>query len=328
MTFRPVRSYIGRYVLAERQFIERVGRLAGKGNAALVRGIGDDCAILHVEPDRQLLVTTDLCIENVHFRRDWHPAQSVGHRCLARGLSDIAAMGGDPVACFLSLGIPAKLPQKWVDQFLRGLIRLARQFGVPLAGGDTSSAAAITADIVVLGSAPSGKALQRSGARAHDSIYVTGNLGDPAATLQRLYRGEKVRPTRNSRHFYPLPRIEIGRRLREQNPANSMIDISDGLSVDLAHLCRESSVSALIESTSIPVARNATLDLALHGGEDYELLFTAGPDVKVPPTIADVPITKIGKILPRSGRSQVQIRDESGRAKILAPMGWQHFSKM
>jgi thiamine-monophosphate kinase len=328
MTSCSIRSYIGRYVLPERQFIERVGRLAGKGNAALVRGIGDDCAILHVEPDRQLLVTTDLCIENVHFRRDWHPAQSVGHRCLARGLSDIAAMGGDPVACFLSLGIPAKLPQKWVDQFLRGLIRLARQFGVPLAGGDTSSAAAITADIVVLGSAPSGKALQRSGARAHDSIYVTGNLGDPAATLQRLYRGEKVRSTRNSRHFYPLPRIEIGRRLREQNPANSMIDISDGLSVDLAHLCRESSVSALIESTSIPVARNATLDLALHGGEDYELLFTAGPDVKVPPTIADVPITKIGKILPRSGRSQVRIRDESGRAKILAPMGWQHFSKM
>jgi thiamine-monophosphate kinase len=315
-------------VLPERQFIERVGRLAGKGNAALVRGIGDDCAILQMKSGRQLLVTTDLCIENVHFRRDWHPAQSVGHRCLARGLSDIAAMGGDPVACFLSLGIPAKLSQKWIDQFLSGLLRLARQFGVPLAGGDTSSAAAIAADIVVLGSAPTGKALQRSGARPHDNIYVTGNLGGPASTLQRLYRDEKIPPARNSRHFYPLPRVEVGRLLRKQNRANSMIDISDGLSVDLAHLCRESSVSALIESTSIPVAKNATLDLSLHGGEDYELLFTAGPEVKVPPTIAGVPITKIGKILPRSGRSQVRIRDETGRAKILAPMGWQHFSKM
>src|SRR5215472_4706104 len=165
-------------VLEERRLIRRIRKLADSPGITrtVIQGIGDDCAVLQPR-GTQLLVTTDLCVENVHFRRKWHPAPSVGHRCLARGLSDIAAMGGTPMACFLSLGLPSTLPQTWVDGFLRGLRGLARRSLVQLAGGDISSAHEIVADIVVTGHIPSGKAILRSGARPGDRIFVTGSLG-------------------------------------------------------------------------------------------------------------------------------------------------------
>lgn len=305
-------------------------RLAGRGKRrGVVRGIGDDCAVLGIRPGEQVLVTTDLCVEGVHFRREWHPAHSVGHRCLARGLSDIAAMGGRPVACFLSLAVPSTLAQKWMDEFLRGLLQLAGKFDVTLAGGDTCSGERITADIVVLGTIPAGKALLRSGAHPGDHIYVTGELGGPAAVLKRLFAGEKVRSRRDDRCFYPNPRVEVGQWLRHGNLASAMIDISDGLSVDLAHLCEESRVSALVEANAIPVSKQATLEEALHGGDDYELVFTARPRVKIPPRIHGVAITMIGKILPRSsGQPQVQIRGKEGETKLLKVKGWQHFAKI
>jgi thiamine-monophosphate kinase len=304
--------------------------MAGRAGAReIVHSIGDDCAILQVRTGEQLLVTTDLCVEDVHFRRKWHPAQSVGHRCLARGLSDIAAMGGRPVACFLSLGIPSTMAQKWMDEFLRGLLRLARKFKVTLAGGDTSSAKKITADILVLGTVPAGKAVLRSGARPGDHIYVTGELGGAAAELNRLFAGERIQPKSANRHFYPIPRIEIGQLLREKNLATSMIDISDGLSVDLSHICEESGVSALIDASAIPVAKGATMDVALHGGDDYELVFTAPPRTKVPARIGNVPITRVGTILQKSsGDLLLQIRNAKGRIEFLRPKGWQHFAKI
>jgi thiamine-monophosphate kinase len=314
-------------VLPERQFIERLGRMAGKSrNREIIRGIGDDCAIVQVPSGQQLLVTTDLCIEDVHFRREWHPAESVGHRCLARGISDIAAMGGEPMACFLSLGLPARLPQSWADRFLRGLLRLARRFRVTLAGGDTSSAPKIIADIQVLGTVPAGRALLRSGARPGDRIYVTGELGGAAATLKRLYSGEKIAGDR--RRFYPVPRIEVARRLREGKLASSAIDISDGLSVDLGHLCKESGISALVEAQAIPVANAASLDLALHGGDDYELLFTAPENKKIPARIAGVSITMIGEVVKKSRRPEVRVRYPLGRTKLLPAKGWEHFVKI
>ncbi|HKC72449.1 MAG TPA: thiamine-phosphate kinase, partial [Terriglobales bacterium] len=138
----------------------------------------------------QLLVTTDFSLEGVHFQRKWHPPESVGHRCLTRGLSDIAAMGGEPVAAFLSLALPARLSQRWVDGFLRGFLDLGKKCRVPLAGGDIAqSPAGVLADIVVVGSAPKGSAVLRSGARPGDSLYVTGELGGSALLLERLLRG-------------------------------------------------------------------------------------------------------------------------------------------
>ena len=315
--------------MPEREFIERVRKLIGTAKRReLVRGIGDDCAVLQVPAGQQILITTDLCIEGVHFRREWHAPDSVGHRCLARGFSDIAAMGGEPVACFLSLGVPKGLSQKWVNEFLRGFLQLARRFKVPLAGGDTSSSKKITADIVVAGKVPSGTALLRSGASPGDQIYVTGDLGYSAAVLKRLYARKKVSGRAVDRHLYPVPRVEVGGALRQKKWATAMIDLSDGLSVDLAHVCDESGASAVVEAETIPIAKGATLDLALHGGEDYELLFTARPGIKLPQKIAGVRLTMIGRIERKSSRGpQVKIRDHRGDLTTLKPKGWQHFSK-
>ena len=264
----------------------------------LVQGIGDDCAVLRPPRGHDLLVTTDFSLEDVHFRRDWHPPESAGHRCLARGLSDIAAMGGEPLAAFLSLALPRSLPQRWADGFLRGLLRLARSFKVVLAGGDIAqSPAGVLADIMVVGSVPRGRALLRSGAKPGDVLYVTGALGASAAAIHRLRAGRKLRPAQNRPHFFPVPRIAAGQALRQRRLASAAIDLSDGLSTDLSHICEESGVGAVVYAESVPVAKGATLDLALHGGEDYELLFTAPPRTRVPTQIAGVRITRIGEII-------------------------------
>jgi thiamine-monophosphate kinase len=313
----------------ERKLIEQIRHLSRpRAGRTLVQGIGDDCAVLRVDPGYELLVTTDLCIENVHFRRAWHPATSVGHRCLTRGLSDIAAMGGKPLACFLSLGLPSRLPQSWVKEFLAGFNRLARRFDVPLAGGDVSAAPAITADIVVIGQAPAGTPVLRSGANPGDRIYVTGELGASGSVLKELYAGRRIRPTASSRHFYPLPRLEVGDWLRRKGIARSMIDLSDGLSVDLAHICEESEADAELIAGRVPMAKEANLDLALHSGDDYELLFTASAKTKVPAKIAGVRISEIGVIKrKRDDRPAIQIVDENGRSRKLKSRGWQHFSE-
>lgn len=315
-------------IATEKKLIEAIGQMARQSrNRAVIHGIGDDCAIMRLPARHELLVTTDFSIENVHFRRKWHPADSVGHRCLARGLSDIAAMGGTALACFLSLGLPPKLPQRWADDFLRGLCRLARRYRVQFAGGDTSAAHEVTADIVVIGEVPAGKALLRSRARPGDRIYVTGELGGSTATLKQLFSGRKVRPSRGNRHFYPEPRLEIGAWLRERRLASAMIDLSDGLSIDLGHICDESGVSATIVAGKIPVARNAGMELALHGGEDYELLFTAAPKAKIPAVIRGVPVTEIGYVSRKDYRSAITILDNNGRVRPVAPLGWQHFRR-
>ena len=298
-------------------------------NGSVVTGIGDDCAVLRLPAGRDLLTTTDFSLENVHFRRAWHPAESVGHRCLARGLSDIAAMGGEPVAAFLSLALPAKLPQSWIDGFTRGLLKLARKFGVTLAGGDTAqSPDGILADIIVLGSVPKSKAVLRSGALPGDRIYVTGSLGGSAAALELLFSKQKLAPRQFPKHFFPQPRISQGRVLRAKRFASSMIDISDGLSTDLNHICEESGVGAEIWANAIPratIGKNdepVELKFALHGGDDYELLFTARARGRVPSEIYGIPITCIGEIL---RRKQVFLINRTGARSPLRPAGWQHF---
>jgi len=313
------------------------GRALGS-DTAIFTGIGDDCAVLRLLPrqhsrDAEVLVTTDFTLEGIHFRRDWHPPESVGHRCLARGLSDIAAMGGEPVAAFLSLALPRDLPQAWVGRFLRSLISLAEKFGVTLAGGDTAeSPNGILADIIVVGTAPRGKSVLRSGARPGDCIFVSGELGGSAAAVLRLRTKpkKKLNPRDYPRHFYPEPRIDLGRILREKGLASAMIDTSDGLSTDLAHICEESGVGAELDATLIPrarvgkPAREVDLDFALHGGEDYELLFTAPPGKRVPSQIAGVALTQIGHITrPRV----ILLRNPNGIAYELAPRGWEHFRK-
>src|SRR5215470_4671145 len=170
--------------LAEKSLIKGIRRSARGAGRSVRIGIGDDCAVLRPPKGHEILVTTDFTLENIHFRRAWHTPEVVGRRCLTRGLSDIAAMGGRPLAVFLSLALPADLPQNWVDRFMHGLLALARGHSVPLAGGDTAqSQKGILADIVVVGSVPNGKAVTRSGAKPGDRIYVTGDLGGGTAAL-------------------------------------------------------------------------------------------------------------------------------------------------
>jgi len=309
--------------------IARIQERAGRGEG-VVAGIGDDAAILRIPSSHQALVTTDFSLEGIHFRREWHPPEVIGHRSLTRGLSDIAAMGGRPIAAFLSLALPPNLPQAWVNRFFDGLLELAKTFKVSLAGGDTSaSPEGVLIDIVLVGSVPSDQAIARSGARANDRIYVTGALGGSAAALQLLYSGRKLRPRDFPQHFHPMPRIKVGQFLRQRAIASAMIDLSDGLSTDLAHLCTESRVGAEVEADAIPRAslgkppKPVDRRFALDGGEDYELLFTAPPGMRVPRRIAGIPITPIGRIRPAPAIFLVA----RGKRVELAPKGWQHFDK-
>jgi thiamine-monophosphate kinase len=337
-------------VIAEKALIAQVRRLAKRTtNPAVLTGIGDDCAVLRLPPrpgkgrskagvrasEKDTLVTTDFSLEGIHFRRDWHWAESVGHRCLARGLSDIAAMGGDPAAAFLSLALPRDLPQSWVNRFARGFLSLAAKYGVILAGGDTAeSPSGILADIVVVGTVPKGKAVLRSRAKPGDAIYVSGELGGSAAAVETMRREMRKKPKRKlsardyPRHFFPEPRIELGRILREKSLASAMIDISDGLSTDLAHICEESGVGAEVQAAAVPRAsvgkpsRQVDLQFALHGGEDYELLFTVPRGKRIPSGIAGIPLTRIGHI---TRQRKILLLSSAGVASKLQPKGWEHF---
>jgi thiamine-monophosphate kinase len=314
--------------LAEKLLISRIRSRATR-RKGIAAGIGDDCAILQIPVGHQTLVTTDFSLEGIHFRREWHSPEVVGHRCLARSLSDIAAMGGTPVAAFLSLALPQNLRQPWVDRFIKGLLRLADRFNVTLAGGDTAqSPGAILADIVVIGSIPKGKAIRRSGARPGDRIYVTGTLGGAAAALKLLFAGKKLRQADFPQHFHPLPRIKVGHFLLKKSLASAMIDLSDGLSTDLGHMCEESGVGAEIEAPAIPCAsvgkpgHEVDLQLALHGGDDYELLFTGPRGKQVPPRIEGVEITQIGHITRHKG---LTLMNDQGVGSELRAQGWEHF---
>ena len=334
--------------LGERELIAAIRKRAGQlqSGRILHLGIGDDCAVIRPRRGEELVVTTDLSLENVHFRRDWHPPQSVGHRCLARGLSDLAAMGARPEAAFLSLALPAELSghhngssyHSWMQDFFDGLMALAERYRVPLAGGDLAKSppglrhgnGLVVADIVLLGSVPKGRSLLRSGARPGDMIYVTGALGGSAAELLALER----RPAAFRRgdeggeghpHLYPEPRLATGRKLMRGRLASAAIDLSDGLSTDLAHLCEESGLAAEIDAESLPVDARATLEQALHGGEDYELLFTADPETVVPSPLGGVLVHAIGRMKKRGRGPLVQMSDRNGKRTALAAGGWEHF---
>ena len=320
--------------LTEKALIRRIRQQVSTlpRSRGVITGIGDDCAVLRTSPVRDILVTTDFSLEGLHFRREWHPPEVVGHRCLARGLSDIAAMGGEPTAFFLSLALPRKLPQGWVDRFWKGMLALAEECQVSLAGGDTAeSPAGVLADIVVVGSVPAGKAVLRSGAGPGDRIYVSGELGSSAAVLDML-RSEprrKFRPAEFPRHFFPQPRLKLGRILGERGLVSAMIDLSDGLSTDLGHLCEESGCGAEIQADAIPRAtigrtgHEVALHYVLHGGEDYELLFTAPGGKRIPGQIAGVPITQIGHVT--RGR-RVFLMNGRSRCELF-PQGWEHFKR-
>lgn len=278
----------------------------------MIRGIGDDCAILRARPKHDLVFTTDFILEGRHFQLDSHTPTDLGHKALARSLSDLAAMGSEPLFCLVSLAIPASLGERWVHGFYRGLLRLASRYRIAIAGGDLARFDHVIADVMCCGEVPKGKALLRSGARPGHRIYVTGELGASA-------RGFSTRKGMAwKRHLRPEPRIAAGLLLRGLR-ASSCMDVSDGLALDLHRLCRESGVSANLSGT-VPAAPGASLDDALYGGEDYELLFTAPPRTKIPPFLGTLRVTEIGEIANgRPGRI-------TWVGDVLQPKGFDHFT--
>lgn len=332
--------------MRELALIEQIRRdFATPRSRTVALGIGDDCAILRPPVGSEVLVTTDFTLEGRHFRRDLHSPESVGHRCLARGLSDLAAMGATPMTAFLSLALPADLVSTakgrgWTTRFFKGLQALAHQHKITLAGGDTAQAPGdvILADIVLLGTAPVGRSLRRSGASAGDAIYVTGSLGgaatELAAMLSNNKRVSRFSDIANHPQSFPQPRIAAGQALLRRKLATACIDLSDGLSTDLTHLCQSSGLNAEIEQAAIPLhpltrklTPQAALSAALHGGEDYELLFAAPASTRIPRQLGGVPVTRIGSFTRKaSKRSQITLLEPDGSRATLEPQGWEHFS--
>jgi len=300
----------------EQSLLQLIQRHAVRSAPSWLRlGIGDDCAIIRPSGACQdWLLTTDMVLEDRHFRLSTHPARAVGHRTLARGLSDIAAMGGEPRLALLSMCAGSGTDAGWLDRFFRGFHRLAAATGTVLVGGDMARSDKFGCDIVVAGVVPPGKALRRDGARPGDRIFVSGRLGGSALGL-RTMRGAAWKV-----HLYPQPRLRLGRFLRERLKATAAMDLSDGLSIDLYRLCLASGVAAELDQDP-PTFRGASLEDALHGGEDYELLFTLSPRTRPPASFQGLELTCIGTI--REGEPGLVLF----KGRRLAPGGWDHFRR-
>jgi len=324
---------------------QRVGPAATQ---SLIAGIGDDAAVVRGTAGKETVITADLLVEDIDFRRTTTPPYLLGHKALAVSLSDIAAMGSRPLWSLVSIGVPEDVWQTdFVDRLYDGLLDLANRYGVQLIGGDTSrTTKQIVIDSIVTGECAAGMSVKRSGARDGDQIFVTGSLGAAAAGLRLIERGAHLAEQNLAdedsqkldhvllRQLRPEPRVGWGIVLGEERLATAMIDLSDGLSSDLNHFCDASGVGARIDSFLLPIDQQVRelcgrraldpLQLALHGGEDFELLFTVKPDnvARLPRRVDGVEIKRIGEIT--SAPEGVKI-SEGQRVWELKPGGWMHF---
>jgi len=301
-------------------------------------GIGDDAAIFRSVGKMDWVSTCDAFLEGVHFLPRATPPDSIGYKSLARATSDLAAMGASPRFFLLTLAIPANRTGRWLDDFLQGMGRAARELGLRLAGGDTTQFPFVSISITVLGAIGQNLAVTRSGARPGDRIYVSGRLGGaqlgfellrPSLRKSARYR-HLLRP-----HLYPRIRLELGSWLARHRIASSMMDISDGLSTDLTRLCHASRVGARLDAARIRCVRIPTspalarlnlnpLQMALHGGDDYELLFTipAAKRARLRNAPGFKELAEIGEV---TSERQILLVDATGHAKPLAPHGWDPF---
>ena len=315
---------------------------------SLTTGIGDDAAVFRNPEGKETLITADLLVEDIDFRRTTTPSYLLGHKALAVSLSDIAAMGARPLWSLISIGVPEDIWETdFVDRLYDGLLELANRYGVRLIGGDTSRTnERVVIDSIVVGECATGMAVMRSGASNGDQIFVTGSLGAAAAGLRLIERGAHLAEQKLDdedsqkldhvllRQLRPEPRVGWGIVLGEERLATAMIDLSDGLSSDLNHLCSASGVGALIDSSLLPIDNRVTelcgrraldpLQLALHGGEDFELLFTVKSEAaaRLPRRVDGVEIKRIGTI--QNASEGVKI-SEGSRTWELKPGGWKHF---
>ena len=334
-------SDAGEFALIER--LRR--RLSARLPDAAVKAIGDDCAILRPREGVDLVWTVDAAIEGVHFDRRWFTPFQIGWKSMAGNLSDIAAMGGVPVAALVSLACPAALTVAEFDELYDGLSEVADRFELPIVGGNlASSPGGLSVHITVVGEVERARAVLRSGAQPGDEIWVTGHLGQSHAGLQLAKRpeigGGPGREELLKRHRQPAPRVREAQFLVQNVAVHSMIDLSDGLSSDLAHLCEESGVGAEIFADRIPLCAGTRevagqldqdpLDFALNGGEDFELCFTApeGAMTEVADSFRSrfgLCLTTIGAITDADGAC---LTSPDGARVQLAPGGYDHFQKV
>jgi thiamine-monophosphate kinase len=332
-------------VISEDRLIERIiislrPRRGGAPRSTVRLGVGDDGAVIAARGRAQWVVSSDAFLEGVHFQADTHPADSVGYKALARATSDLAAMGATPRFFLLTFALPANRIGRWLDDFLGGLRRAAHHLGMTLVGGDTTMSSTIFISLTVIGDIAPGRAATRSGANPGDRIYVTGTLG--AAQLGLLLTKNRSPKPIDRRlggplkaHLYPRIRVQLGAWLARHRLVSAMIDVSDGLSTDLGHLCAASGVGARIRAGCIPMvqlrvrqgqalSRLSPLELALNGGDDYELLFTVRPgNVKHlwrAPQSSE--LTEIGEIV--RGR-KLTLVGEDGTTRPLVEGGWDPF---
>jgi len=326
---------------SEGQLVERTGRaIPSHGGGALHLGIGDDAALIAPGGRTDWVLTCDQFLEGVHFVADLHPADSVGYKALVRATSDIAAMGATPRFFLLALALPSARTGAWFHAFLRGMGRAARQMGLRLTGGDTTKSSKISISVTVVGEIARGRAITRAGARPGDIIYVSGRLGRAQLGLELIRNNLKRLPRLRQLlrpHLYPRIRLELGAWVARHRVPSAMMDISDGLSTDLARLCRASDAGARIWASRVPcvtiplsVARRIQrwhldpLQMALHGGDDYELLFTIPPHkvnrLRRAPGFRE--LTPIGEI---TRKKQILLVGKGGAAKPLKPGGWDPF---
>jgi thiamine-monophosphate kinase len=348
----------------------------GRGQRDVRLGIGDDAAILKSKRGVEWVVSCDSFIEGVHFWRDAHPADSVGYKALVRATSDLVAMGAEPRIFMMALALPAAETTAWLDGFLHGMARAARLLDMHLIGGDTTASETINAVLTVYGQVQAGQGLTRSGARPGDRIYVSGILGRADMGLELLRAAKKSRgwagpPSTGTitqmatvmprgkwlnellgAHLYPLIGVQLGMWLGQKRIPSAMIDLSDGLSTDLQRLCEASGVGAKLWEERIPrvslppraaeIAPLRGIDplrMALHGGDDYELLFTVpqkseGKLLKAATSSRYAwlsGVTYIGEVIPqprtRHGSSRMLAVDGDGRTKPLEPAGWDPFRR-
>ena len=318
--------------------IARVKRaLPATAGAGLRTGVGDDAAVLRPGRGLEWVISSDALIENVHFVAGTQPPESVGYKALARATSDLAAMGARPRFFLLNLALPPARTGRWLDACLRGMAKAARRFGMRLAGGDTARSRTIALNLTVLGEIAPGRAVLRSGARPGDRIFVTGRLGAAQLGLEIVLRGLAGQARWRkllAAHYYPEPPIALGQWLARRGMVSSMMDISDGLSTDLTRLCAASGVGARIRASRLPTVRVPlalekrgirAFQLALHGGEDYQLLFTVPARLagRMPTRREGVNITEIGEIVRRRG---IELRGDDGKRTRVAARGWDHFA--
>lgn len=335
----------GRPPLTEFGLISDIRRRFGRTGPAVRAGIGDDTAVIRLPSRRDLLLTTDLLAEGVHFTLDTADFEDIGYKAAVANLSDIAAMGGVPRYVLVALAIPPSRTASEIARLYRGMMEACRLYSVQLVGGDTSaSQQGLFISLTLTGTVRPGRALTRSGARNGDLIYVTGTLGDSLAGLTLLTQGDEgpgppLRDRRYllARHRRPTPRIADGQALLGRRLATAAIDVSDGLSGDLSHVCEQSGVGAEVHATAIPLspacrvfAEARGLDptaLALQGGEDYELLFTASPgnQTRIERLARRMGFrwTCIGRIRPRA--FGLRLRHADGRSRPLPISSYQHF---